>query len=443
MVMTPRKEISLTESTSTAVREAKRMLEPLENEIVGLLQNLVRTNSVAIPPNGLETEAQKVLLNFLKLHSIDAELYDLDFLPQSNHPYLRHDRDYTGRHNLVARLAGTGRGRSLVLSGHMDTVPPGRDKWTDDPWSGVIRDGRLYGRGSYDMKGGLAAVFAVAVALKTAGVKLNGDLLCESVIDEEWGGGGGTLAARLRGDVGDAVVIPEPTDLAIFHASRGGYIADIEVRAGDPQSYFSKDEVISPAIPMGRLLGWIDEWSLKRKAIDTGETYRGFSDPAPVQVLALQAGSFDLEVPLSVPLMGRVRLYFQFLPHEDVESVIKEIKQSFNSFCAGDQFFSRYAPEWKALVDPPLLGHELAFDHELTQTLSGCAASVLETVPVVTGAEYPCDGFLNQLYFGMPTLVFGPRGGGAHNADEYVEVKSVLQTAEVLLATALEWCGST
>jgi len=419
------------------------MLEPFGGEMVRLLQELVRTNSVTIPPNGLETEAQKVLLKFLKSFGIDSELYDLDFLPESNHPYLRTDRDYSGRHNLVARLAGTGRGKSLVLSGHIDTVPPGRHKWTDGPWSGVIRDGRLYGRGSYDMKGGLVAAFAVVVALKAAGVRLNGDLFCESVIDEEWGGGGGTLAARLRGDVGDAVVIPEPTDLAVFRASRGGYLADIDVRAGDPADYFSKDEVISPAMPIGRLLGWIDKWSTRRKAIDTGETYRGFSDPAPVQVLALQAGTFDSDVPLSVPLIARARLYFQFLPHEDVESVVKEIKQSFNSFCVADPFFSRYQPEWKALLDPPLLGHELALDHELTQTLSGCAASVLETVPVITGAQYPCDAFLNQLYFGMPTLVFGPTGGGAHNADEFVEVKSVLQTAEVLLATALEWCGST
>ena len=419
------------------------MLQPLESRIVCLLQDLVRTNSVAIPPNGSETIAQKVLLSFLQTHNVDAEMYDLEFLTRSNHRYVRADRNYTGRHNLIARLSGSGRGRSLMLSGHIDTVPPGRDAWIDSPWSGVMVEDRLYGRGSYDMKGGLVAAFAVAVALKTAGVRLNGDLFCESVVDEEWGGGGGTLGARLRGDIADACVIPEPTDLAIFRASRGGYIVDIEVRAGDPQSYFSKDEVTSPAIPIGRLLGWIEEWSRKRRAIDTGEAYRGFSDPAPVQVLALEAKSFDLEVPLSVPLMARVRLYLQFLPREDVQAVIDEIKESFNSFCKGDPFFAIHQPEWKPLFDPPLLGHELAIDHEWTQALSRCAAADLETSPLITAAEYPCDAFLNQLYFGMPTLIFGPRGAGAHNADEYVEVSSVFRTAEVLLATALEWCGAT
>jgi acetylornithine deacetylase len=292
------------------------------------------------------------------------------------------------------------------------------------------------------MKGGLVAAFAVPVALNRAGLRLKGDLLCESVVDEEWGGGGGTLAARLRGDLADGCVIPEPTDQVIFHASRGGFVVDIEVNAGDPENYFSREEVISPAIPMGRLLGWIETWAARRRQIDKGETYRGFADPAPVQVLAIEANSFDLQVPLSVPLMSRVRVYFQFLPHEDVASVIAEIRKSFDSFCEQDPFFRTYVPKWEALFDPPLLGHELPVDHEFTTCLKSSFEDVTRNTPVVTGAEYPCDGFLNQNYFGMPTLIFGPRGAGAHNANEYVEVDSVLETAAVLLATALQWCGT-
>jgi acetylornithine deacetylase len=430
------------QTVNSVVRDARQMIRPLEHDIVRLLQELVKTNSVAIPPDGSETAAQQVLQDFLQAHDILPEMYDLEFLTRAEHPYRRVDRRYLGRHNLIARIEGNGSGKSLMLSGHIDTVPPGHDPWTDCPWSGVVKEGRLYGRGSYDMKGGLAAAFSVAVALKAAGVRLNGDLFCESVVDEEWGGGGGTLAGRLRGDVADACVIPEPTDLNIFRASRGGYVVDIEVKAGDSQNYFSKDQVVSPAIPLGRLLGWIDQLSLQRKAIDAGETYRGFSDPAPVQVLAVEAKTFDLEVPWSVPLMARARVYFQFLPHEDVSVIVTEIKESFDAFCEADPFFSNYKPEWKPLFDPPLLGHELARDHEWTKTLSACAASVIDPAPVVTAAEYPCDAFLNQNYFGMPTLIFGPRGGGAHNVDEYVEIESVIQTAEVLLATALTWCGT-
>lgn len=428
-------------SASSAAREARRMLRPLKNQIVELVQRLVQIDTVAIPPNGSEMRGQEVLQDALREHDIDTEVYECSFLNRSSHALVRHERNYAGRHNLIARLFGNGRGRSLLISGHMDTVPPGLEAWNGGPWSGAIRGGRLYGRGSYDMKGGLIAGFAVAIALKNAGVRLGGDLLCESVVDEEWGGGGGTLAARLRGDIADACVIPEPTDLAIFRASRGGYIVDISVSAGDAANYFSKDEVISPAIPVGRLLGWIDSWSIKRRAIERGEAYKGFSDPAPVQVLALEAKSFDPTIPWSAPLNARVRVYFQFLPSEDVAKVIRQIQQSFRSFCKEDDFFSVHRPEWKAIFDPPLLGHELSLDHEWTKSFFRGAAAVLPTAPILTAAEYPCDAFINQREFGIPTLVFGPRGAGAHNVNEYVEVRSVMQTAEVLLTTALEWCN--
>jgi acetylornithine deacetylase len=440
LVIEPSGPVSST--TSSSARAARRMLRPLKEQIVLLLQQLVQIDTVAIPPQGSETRAQKALRKYLRDCGLDVELYELSFLSRSNHPYVRHERHYEGRHNLIARLPGTGRGRSLLISGHMDTVPSGQESWKDSPWSGIVRRGRMYGRGTYDMKGGLVAGFAVAIALKKARVRLGGDLLCESVVDEEWGGGGGTLAARLRGDKADACVLPEPTDASIFRASRGGYVVDIEIKAGDPDTYFSSDEVISPAIPLGRLLGWIDSWAISRKSIKRDDAYREFSDPAPVQVLALEAKRLDADIPWSVPLSARVRLYFQFLPHEDVAAVIREIEFSFKSFCKHDQFFNSYPPTWRAIFDPPLLGHALPLDHAWTKALVSGASSIFGAPPNLTAAQYPCDAFINQIEFGIPTLIFGPRGAGAHNVDEYVEVRSVLQTAEVLLTTALEWCSS-
>src|SRR5678815_154330 len=185
------------------VTRADEMLRGLESELVQLLQTLVRTNSVAIPPDGAETAAQLVLLQFLQRYGVEAEVYDIDFLKQSNHPYVRSERNYSGRQNLIAQLPGRGKGRSLMLSGHIDTVPSGHNKWDEDPWSGSIHGDRLYGRGSYDMKGGVVAACGVLAALQKAGVKLEGDLFFESVVDEEWGGGGGTLAARLKGHVAE------------------------------------------------------------------------------------------------------------------------------------------------------------------------------------------------------------------------------------------------
>src|SRR5438046_3838957 len=106
-------------ASDSARREAKQLLIPLEHEIVQLLQQLVRTNSVAIPPNGSETEAQKVLLNFLHTNNVEAEMYDIGFLAEAQHPYVRTNRHYSGRHNLIARLSGSGRGKRLMVSGQM------------------------------------------------------------------------------------------------------------------------------------------------------------------------------------------------------------------------------------------------------------------------------------------------------------------------------------
>jgi acetylornithine deacetylase len=299
----------------------------------------------------------------------------------------------------------------------------------------------MYGRGSWDMKGGLAAQAAVAIALREAGVRPGGDLLFESVVDEEFGGGGGTLAARLHGTAADACAIAEPTNEAVFRASRGGHFFDVVCRAGDPSAYFSKEEVVSPAVPMGRLLGWVDSWTERRRQVDRGEAYRDFPDPAPVQVLALEANRFDPDVPWSVPLEARVRLYFQFLPHEDVGAAVAEIEESLRDFAAADPFFRGHPLETRRLLDPPLEGHELAADHPWTRCLHGAARGVLGPEAPLTASEWPCDAFLSQKRFGVPTLLFGPRGAGAHNVDEYVETASILRTAEVYLAAAMEWCG--
>jgi len=425
-----------------AARDARRLLRPLHAETLALAQALVRLDTVAVPPDGHETAAQRRLAAAFRRHRIDVEVYDTGFLSRSRHPFVRRDRRYRGRHNLVARVPGTGRGRSLLLSGHVDTVPAGPSPWRASPWSGAVRRGRLYGRGSWDMKGGLAAQCAVAMALRKAGLRPGGDLIVESVVDEEFAGGGGTLAGRLRGITADACAIAEPTNEAVLRASRGGHFFDVVCRAGDPSAYFSKDEVVSPAVPMGRLLGWVDSWTARRREVERGEAYRGFPDPAPVQVLALEANRFDPDIPWSVPLEARVRVYFQFLPQEDVPARVAEIEASLRDFAAADPFFREHPLEVRRLVDPPLEGHELPADHPWTRCLHAAACGVLGPEVPLTASEWPCDAFLNQKHFGIPTLVFGPRGAGAHNADEYVETASVLRTAEVYLAGALEWCGA-
>jgi acetylornithine deacetylase len=242
-------------SSTSNFADARSLIAPLEADIVRLLCDLVRTDTTAVPPNGNETAGQTVLAEFVSAYGIVPELYDTAFVSRAGHLYCRPDRNYAGRKNLLASMPGSGRGRSLLFNGHMDTVPAGHGAWTESPWSGSVRNGRMYGRGSIDMKAGLVAQFAALCALKRAGIRSGGDLFAESVVDEEWGGGGGTLAARLHGPLPDACAIPEPTNLALAIATRGGAIIDLVANAGNPAQYFSNQEVVSPAIAVGRLLG--------------------------------------------------------------------------------------------------------------------------------------------------------------------------------------------
>jgi acetylornithine deacetylase len=427
--------------THGAAHDARRLIRPLQGDLKRLLQQLVRTKSVAIPPGGDETPSQQVLQTFFRDQGVRTQLYATEFIEKSGNPLVRKNRSYRGRKNLSSRLSGTGRGKSLLLNGHMDTVPAGKTPWSRSPWSGVYQGGRVHGLGSFDMKGGLVANAAVICALKKAGIRTGGDILFESVVDEEWGGGGGTIAARIREGGADACIIPEGTQLEIYRATRGGFVVDLSVDAGDPTAYFSNAEVVSPAVPFGRLLGWVEATTKKRARIRSRGAYATFSDPVPVQVLAVQANQLDPETPLSVPSRATVRVYFQFLPEEDVAAVILGIKDSLKQFETNDPFFRKYPIQWGPLIGAPLLGHELPADHDWTRCMAESAAAVLQRKPVITAAPYPCDAGLMHRDFGIPTLLFGPCGAGAHNPDEYVEFDSVLRTAEVLLTAALDWAS--
>jgi acetylornithine deacetylase len=407
-----------------------------------LLQNLVRTSSVTTLAGGNETPAQRVLQRFFREQGLRAELYETAFILKSKFPHVRRQKSYAGRRNLAVRVSGSGRGKSLLLNAHIDTVPPGNRPWSHSPFSGRSQNGRVLGLGSFDMKGGLVANAAVVCALHAAGIRPGGDILFESVVDEEWGGGGGTIAARLRGDTADACVIPEGTQLQIYRATRGGFVVDLVVQAGDPTAYFSDEEVVSPALPLGRLLGWVSALSERRSRLKAQGAYKQFSDPAPVQVLAIEANRTDPEIPLSVPSQATVRVYLQFLPQEDVDAVIRETRKDLETFSAADPFFRKYPVQWLPLIGGPLYGQEVEADHPWVRCMEESAAQVLGKPKATTAAPYPCDAGLIHRDFGIPTLLFGPCGTGAHNPDESVEFDSVIRTAEVLLTAAMAWTNA-
>ncbi|MCC8179427.1 MAG: M20/M25/M40 family metallo-hydrolase, partial [Planctomycetes bacterium] len=187
------------------------------------LQSLVAadTSIARMGAVGNEMNGQKIVMEILEGLGATLDIFEPEYAAMNSCPEVNPDHDYAGRPNVVGTIKGTGGGRSLLINGHIDTVSPEADKgWTSPPLQPTIRDGKLYGRGTCDMKGGLSAALSALAALRDCGIRLKGDVVVESVVDEE-GGGNGTLACCCKGYRADAAIVPEPSQLQLTPAHMG------------------------------------------------------------------------------------------------------------------------------------------------------------------------------------------------------------------------------
>ena len=218
-------------SQNQVKREILEVIGNSKDMIIELARNLLRIPSENRPPEGEELNCQKYAYDFLKnISSVNAEyIYPEDVNGIEEHEAYLPGRNYKNRPNVIARYKGKGQGKSLLLSGHIDTVPVGDDRWKHPPYAADIEDGKLYGRGAYDMKAGLSCMMTAIKIIKDLGIALKGDLLFESVVDEENAGCNGTLANRLMGHNADAAILAEPSNLDIYPAHKGFRIVHLIV----------------------------------------------------------------------------------------------------------------------------------------------------------------------------------------------------------------------
>jgi acetylornithine deacetylase len=186
-------------------------IETNREALFDLVAELVEIPSVS----GTERAAQERVIEELESLGLEPDVWEPNVEELRDHPAYFDTKTYDevgydGRPNVAATVTGSGNGRSLVLSGHVDVVDVDEDEWTHEPWAATVEDGRMYGRGACDMKGGLAAILFVYRALRDCGVELSGDLTLQSTIDEEAGGTGGVLSALERGYRPDAAIVAEP-----------------------------------------------------------------------------------------------------------------------------------------------------------------------------------------------------------------------------------------
>ena len=159
-------------------------IEERRDEIIGLTRELVKTPSENKPPDGDELACQKIIHGFFRKAKIKTNFIYLKDVPGlKDHSAYLTGRNYKNRPNVAAAYKGSGKGRSLLLSGHIDTMPAGNGKWKHAPFSADIEDGKLYGRGAFDMKAGLSSMMMAIRILKDLSIRLKGNLLFESEVD--------------------------------------------------------------------------------------------------------------------------------------------------------------------------------------------------------------------------------------------------------------------
>jgi acetylornithine deacetylase len=409
------------------------------SRLVSILQDLVRIPSENQAPEGSERGCQEYVSALLKNNGWNPVLYTPDEAPGiKEHATYWPGRNYVDRPNVGARLKGAGGGRSLVLSGHIDTVPAGSYPWNHDPFGGTVEGNCLYGLGSNDMKAGIATSLFVVEALRELGVTLQGDLVFETVVDEEFGGVNGTLAGRLMGYNADAAVITEPTGGRVCPAQRGGRTAHIRFSA--PHGGILGGSSVSVVEQLKVFLNGVEQFkSDRQRSAVVPPLYAHLPNPVPVSVAKIHTAPWGTSEPSGIPHTCRIEFFWQAMPGETLEQVDDAFFTWLDRLVAehSDVFPAR--PE---VVFPIrwLPGSALDVHHPLVEELAKCVGEVRGSTPLVQGIEGPCDMYVFH-QFGIPAVLWGSRGGNTHNPDEFVDIDSLVEAAAVLLRFVCRWCG--
>ncbi len=377
-------------------------------ELVTLLSDLVSINSInpdLVPGSPGEAEIARYIADWLEQAGLEVELVE----------------SVSGRPNVVGIARGTGGGKTLLFNGHMDTV--GVAGMPDAHRPRIDREaGRLYGRGAYDMKGGVAAcLLAIAEARKQA---LRGDVIFTGVIDEEYASlGTMDLATRFHAD---GAIVAEFTELQLILAHRGFVWMDVET-IGKAAHGSRPDLGVDAIVKMGKVLAEIEKLDRKLRANPTHPLLGSGSVHA-----SLIRGGQELS---SYPERCLLSAERRTLPGETPEAVEAEIVQIVEELGQSDPSFQ--AVVRRGIDRSPL---ETPEDTGIVQALQAASIRVLGRPVPVAGVQFWTDAAVLSAA-GIPSVLFGPSGSGAHAVEEWVDLDSVKTCAEIYLATAVKFCS--
>lgn len=410
-------------------------LEQLRPELVAFLTKLVQYPSLP----GHEQDAQHHYASKLRSLGLDTQIVPSAREDLEPHPAFCDDGvPFKDRLNVVGRWRGSGRndGRTLILNGHMDVVPTGnKNLWAESPWSGLVRDGKLFGRGSCDMKAGLTAnVYAVQV-LQMIGYIPAADVLLESVIGEE-SGGVGTLTTIVKGFKADAAIITEPTRLQLCPVQSGALTFRVRV-SGRAIHACMKPYGVSALEKFYLVLQSVQELERRRHVEYKNPLYEDPNNIAPVNVGTIHAGDWPSTVPDQLVAEGR----FGVLPGESTASARKALASALEDACSSDEWLKSHPPtlEW---FEGQFESGQTPQDSAIVQTVQSSHEQIFGTAPAIRGVTYGSDLRLFTNHGSVPAVLYGPGSiEQAHTVNEFVEIDEVFSAARVLAWIITQWCG--
>ena len=437
---------------SQITRELCAAVDARRDEAVALLQEIVAMNSVN--PNYPGADRAELIGGETRVNDVLEEHYRACGL-ETHRPAADPERV-----NLVGIRAGTGGGRSLILNGHIDTVPPVEaDSWLcGSPWNPEIRDGRLYGLGSTDMKASAVAMWLVARSLEDTGVRLRGDLQLHSVVGEETGEYTlGTLTCVEAGFRADGAIVTEPSNpprpLSISTVSAGSvwfkavvtgkatHAANrpLALRPGGGGDAIGVNALEKAVVVVRALQELERQWGLTKR--------HPYFSPGFFNIMP---GIFhaDPGVPFPAYFPNRAELHWMmwYPPDEAEEDVIREVEDFVFTACRLDPWLREHPPTFEWILRYP--GMQTPWEHPLPQAMVRAFEAVTsEHVPPPT-PQHPANfgaamegTWLERA--GIPSIVFGPGDlRVAHARDEHVEVEEVFTAAKALGLAAIEWCDA-
>jgi acetylornithine deacetylase len=414
-------------------RKVLEKVDESREESIAFLQQMIAIPSVT----GDEAKIQKFLSDYMAKLGLAVDMWETDWEQLKKHPAYRPvDRGYEGRPNIVATLKGAGGGRSLLLNGHTDVIPVGGGEgWSDNPWSATIRNGCIYGRGSADMKSGVASHVMAVECLLAAGAKPKGDVHINIVVDEEVSGHG-TLDTVIRGYKADAGISGETSGLAVQPACIGRIWFEIEIH-GKPAGIQKRYEGISGIELGNKIVKAVADLEAKRVASVTHPLYPNALDTLPCMIGSFSAGNYPSAFPANCLLKGSIGT----VPGEDHEGVKQSLVQQIARAAAEDPWLKLHPPKVR-FVGYDAEASEIPRNHPIVETVCRNYKEITGRNPEISGRQGAADTrFLNR-YANTPTVIFGPGSTAImHADDEYVSIDDYMTSIKVMALSICDWCG--